>query len=109
MTYPHLAPLSLSLRWQGLKFVSINRKLHKTSFDHVVRTPRTDDAAKVAVMRRNKEVRGAGSGCVWGGKWEGGVSEGGGTGSESEGGARAGVRDSGKRRAFYVHTRTHVE
>ena len=40
---------------RGLKFVSINRKLHKTSFDHVVRTPRTDDTAKVAVMRRTKQ------------------------------------------------------
>jgi len=39
----------------GLKFVSINRKLHKTSFDHVVRTPRADDTAKVAIMRRHKE------------------------------------------------------
>ena len=40
---------------RGLKFVSINRNLHKTSFDHVVRTPRTEDTAKVAVMRRHKE------------------------------------------------------
>lgn len=36
--------------------MSINRKLHKTSFDHVVRAPRTDDAARVAVMRRLKTV-----------------------------------------------------
>ena len=36
---------------RGLKFVSINRKLHKTSFDHVVRTPRCDDTAKCVYVR----------------------------------------------------------
>ena len=37
----------------NLKFVSINRKLHKISFDAAVRMPRSEESARLAVVRRD--------------------------------------------------------
>jgi hypothetical protein len=43
----------LMAKHRNLKFVSINRKLHKISFDAAVRMPRSEESARLAVMRRD--------------------------------------------------------
>ncbi|EKX54365.1 hypothetical protein GUITHDRAFT_99847 [Guillardia theta CCMP2712] len=42
-------------RHRATKFVSINRKMHKTSFDGQVRLSRAEDKPRLAIMQRSKD------------------------------------------------------
>lgn len=46
------------LKHRSLRYVSINRKMHKTSFDDMVRPPRKEDVPRLAVMTRKQKEGG---------------------------------------------------